>query len=430
MDKKAVISFTVFMLLCSISLDSFAAVKTDRQNTNMQMMPREVYTAMQRLADEGIVRLPAGCRNVRDANFDRHEMALLTLQAMKRIRMDENGLVDGEHKEHLAGYADVLYLKETLTPELKNLGMNQEHLMNDLSPSSEAGEAKVNERRKFAIHGEIRYNYQRNSGNKKWDWNDSRLRARVFLEARINDNWHAFGMLEANKHFLSQHGKDDWLENRRFYVRGLTGDVLWTAGWYGYMIGEGNIFDSTVTGVTANFGSPVNYELTAGRTKAHGKIVSANAKYLSEPAWYGGGIHHFTKDDWDNEKRTIWHAFYDYKISRDNWLGLMYLGSDLKDEDGRQHGFVATASFGKVRIWKPKTQMLQFKYYYQPRGTYMAHTMSGLAGYMKGGFQGPAVFYQRTIFPNVVFNMEYYMLRELTTKDKANTWWTDVTYYF
>ncbi len=95
MDKKAVISFSVFLLLCSTSLDSFAAVKTDRQNTNMQMMPREVYTAMQRLADEGIVRLPAGCRSVRDANFDRHEMTLLTLQAMKRIRMDENGLVDG-----------------------------------------------------------------------------------------------------------------------------------------------------------------------------------------------------------------------------------------------------------------------------------------------------------------------------------------------
>ena len=157
MDKKAVISFSVFLLLCSTSLDSFAAVKTDRQNTNMQMMPGEVYTAMQRLADQGIVRLPAGCRNVRDANFDRHEMSLLTLQAMKRIGMDENGMVAREDKENLTGYADTLYLKEALTLDLTNLGMNQEHLMKDLSPSSEAGEAKVNERRKFAIHGEIRY---------------------------------------------------------------------------------------------------------------------------------------------------------------------------------------------------------------------------------------------------------------------------------
>ncbi len=430
MDKKTVASFLVLSMFCCASLSTFAAVKPDRQGANMQMMPSETYTAMQRLVDYGMVKLPAGCRNVRDANFDRHEMAVLTLQAMKRIGMDKNGLVDGERKESLTGYKETLYLKDELALDLKNMGMNQEYLMDDLSPSSEAGESKVNERRKFAVHGEIRYNYQKNSGSKRWDWNDSRLRARIYLEARINDNWHAFGMLEANKHFLSQHGKDSWLDNRRFYVRGLTGDVLWTAGWYGYMLGEGNIFDSTVAGVTANFGSPVNYELTAGETKAHGKILSANAKVLSEPAWYGGGIHHFTEDRWGNETRTIWHAFYDYKIARDNWLGLMYLGSDLKDEDGRQHGFVATASFGKVRIWKPKTNMVQFKYYYQPKGTYVAHTMSGLAGYMRGGFRGPAVFYQRTLFPNVVFNMEYYRLKELTTGDNANTWWTDVTYYF
>ena len=210
MDKKAVVSFTVFMLLCSTSLDSFAAVKTDRQNTNMQMMPREVYTAMQRLADEGIVRLPAGCRSVRDANFDRHEMTLLTLQAMKRIRMDENGLVDGNRNYRLPGYRETLVLKENFNKELKDMGMGQEYLMNDISASSEASEQKRNENRKYKVSAELRYNYVRHSGDKRWDWNDSRLRARVFLEARINDDWHAFAMLEANKHFLSQHGKDDW----------------------------------------------------------------------------------------------------------------------------------------------------------------------------------------------------------------------------
>jgi len=430
MEMKRFIPMALLAILCNISVTVSAAVKSDGQNSDALMVPEETNFSMQRLVDYGIVKLPAGCRNVESAHFDRHEMAVLTLQAMKQIGMDADGLIDGEKRENVKGYKETLSLKESLHQELKNMGMNQEYLMDDLSASSEAGESKVNERRKFAVHGEIRYNYQRNWGHKKWDWNDSRLRARIFLEARINDNWHAFGMLEANKHFLSQHGKDDWLDNRRFYVRGLTGDVLWTAGWYGYMLAEGNVFDSTVAGVTANFGSPLNYELTAGKTKAHGKILSANVKMISEPAWYGAGIHHFTEDNWGNEERTIWHAFYDYKLNRDTWAGLMYLGSNLGDEDGRRHGFVATVSTGKVRNWKPGTNMWQFKYYYQPTGTYMAHTMSGLAGYMKGGFRGPAVFYQRTILPNTVFNMEYYMLRELTTGDKANTWWTDVTYYF
>ena len=430
MDRKIIsISFFVLSLLCSINLCVFAAVKPDRQDANMQIMPSETYTAMQRLVDQGIVKLPAGCRNVRNANFDRQEMAVLTLQAMKRIGMDENGLVDGNRNYRLPGYRETLVLKENLNQELKNMGMGQEYLMNDLSASSEAGELKRNENRKYKVSAELRYNYVKNSGHNKWDWNDSRLRARVFLEARLNDDWHAFGMLEANKHFLSQHGKDSWLEDTRLYVRGMTGDTNVTAGWYGYMIGEGNIYDSSIGGVTADFGSPVNYELTAARTKSHGNLLSANATMTGRAATYGGGLHHFSNDDWGNQKRTIWHAMYNYRVARDLGLGAMYIGSDLGDRDGRKHGFVGTVSVGKVESWKPGSDQLDFKYYYQPKGTYVAHTMSGLADYMDG-FSGPAVMYHRTLFPNVVLNLEYYVLRELTTRNRARTWWTDITCYF
>ena len=90
---------------------------------------------------------------------------------------------------------------------------------------------------------------------------------------------------------------------------------------------------------------------------------------------------------------------------------------------------MGTVSIGKVESWKPGTDQLDFKYYYQPKGTYIAHTMSGLADYMEG-FRGPAVMYHRTLFPNVVLNMEYYILKELTTGIKGRTWWTDVTCYF
>ena len=429
MDKKAIVPFLLFTMLCSININLFAAVKPDRKDANMQMMPSETYTAMQRLVDYGIVKLPAGCRNVRDANFDRHEMAVLALQAMKRIGMDEKGLVDGNRDYHLAGYKETLVLKETLNQELKDLGMAQEHLLDDFSASSEAGELKRNENRKYKVSAEVRYNYVRHSGNPRWDWNDSRLRARVFLEARLNDDWHAFGMLEANKHFLHQHGEDNWLEDKRLYVRGMTGDTNVTAGWYGYMIGEGNIFDSSIGGATANFGSPVNFEITAAATKAHGKMASGNAVMVDGPASYGGGLHLFGSDHWGNQKRTIWHAFYNYRVAKDLGLGAMYIGSDLADRDGRKHGFVGTAAVGKLESWKPGSDELDFKYYYQPRGTYVAHTMSGLADSLDG-FSGPAVMYRRTLFPNVVWNMEYYWLKELTTRNRAHTWWTDVTCYF
>ena len=429
MKRTLSVSLVLLAILCNVTITTSAAVKHDRQNTEVQPMPPETYIAMQRLADYGLVKLPAGCRNVREANFDRHEMAVLALQAIKRIGMDENGLVDGNRNYRLTGYRETLVVKDILNQELKNMGMGQESLMDDLSVSSEAGDLKRDENRKYKISAELRYNYVKHGGNKKWDWNDSRLRARLFLEARINDDWHAFGMVEANKHFLHQHGDDDWLEDKRFYVRGITGDTVVTAGWYGYMLGEGNIFDSSVAGATANFGSPVNYELTAARTKSHSKMVSGTASMTAGAATYGGGLHHFSDDNWGNEERWIWHAFYNYRVAKDLGLGVMYIGSDLGDKDGKKHGFVGTVSIGKVESWKPGTDQLDFKYYYQPRGTYIAQTMTGLADYMDG-YRGPGVMYHRTLFPNVVLNMEYYVLRELTTGNKGRTWWTDVTCYF
>ena len=429
MDKRVLLSFVIASIVCGMCADALAAVKSDSRNADAQVMPSETYLAMQRVVDYGIVKLPAGCRNVRDANFDRHEMAVLALQAMKRIGMDEKGLVNGNRDYRLSGYKEILILKETLNQELKNMGMGQEYLMEDISASSKAGKLKRNESRKYKVSAEVRYNYVKNSGNQRWNWNDSRLRARLFLEGRINDDWHAFGMVEANKHFLHQNGKDDWLEDKRFYVRGITGDTVVTAGWYGYMLGEGNIFDSSVAGATANFGSPVNYELTAARTKSHSKLISGNVFMSDGAASYGGGLHHFSDDDWGNDKRLIWHAFYNYRVAKDLGLGGMYIGTDLKDQDGHRHGFVGSVSIGKVESWKPGTHELDFKYYYQPKGTYIAHTMTGLADYMNG-YKGPAVMYHRTLFPNVVLNMEYYILNELTTGDKGRTWWTDITCYF
>ena len=429
MDKRVLLSFVIASIVCGMCADALAAVKSDSRNADAQVMPSETYLAMQRVVDYGIVKLPAGCRNVRDANFDRHEMAVLTLQAMKRIGMDEKGLVEGEKNENIKGFRETLLLKETLDRELKNMGMGQEYLMEDISASSKAGKLKRNESRKYKVSAEVRYNYVKNSGNQRWNWNDSRLRARLFLEGRINDDWHAFGMLEANKHFLSQHGKDDWLEEKRFYVRGLTGDTIVTAGWYGYMLGEGNIFDSSVAGATANFGRPVNYELTAGRTKPHGNLLSASASVSNEKASYGAGIHHYTEDDWGNKERLIWHGFYNYQLNPDVYFGAMYIGTDRGDQDNKKHGFVGTVKLGAVKSWKPGTHELQLKYYYQPKGTYIAHTMTGLADYMDG-FRGPGLIYYRTLFTNVLFNMEYYMLKELPTGDKGNTWWTSVTYYF
>ena len=387
---------------------------------------------MQNLADLGLVKLPVGYRDVISGHFTRDEMTILTLQAMSHLNMDVHGNIAGVRDTRIPGVKDVLYLRKLFYKDLQNKGMIEDSsLFTDLSPSSEASDEKKDEERKYRISGEIRYNYVKHSGNDRWSWRDSELRSRLFLEGRINDNWHAFGMIESTKHFLGHdHGeKDDVFNDKRLYVRGMLGNAAITAGRYGYMLGEGNIFDSSVTGVTVNWGDSPEYEATLGKTKAHGGIASASVRKETDKAEYGAGVHHFDTDDWGTKTETIWEAYYNYHLTQRFLLGGMYLGTSRGDEDGRHNGFVAKAVWGNIQSWEPGTNEFDLRYYYQPQGTYVLHTMTGLADYMDG-FRGFGATYHHTLLPNLVLTLEYYRLRKLTTGDKGNTLWGDLTYYF
>ena len=387
---------------------------------------------MQNLADLGLVKLPVGCRDVISGHFTRDEMTILTLQAMSHLNMDVHGNIAGVRDTRIPGVKDVLYLRKLFYKDLQNKGMIEDSsLFTDLSPSSEATDEKKDEERKYKISGEIRYNYVKHSGNDRWSWRDSELRSRLFLEGRINDNWHAFGMIESTKHFFGHdHGeKDDVFNDKRLYVRGMLGNAAITAGRYGYMLGEGNIFDSSVTGVTVNWGDSPEYEATVGKTKAKGGIASASVRKTEDKADYGAGIHHFDADDWGTKTETIWNAYYNCYFTKHFMLGGMYLGTSRGDEDGRHNGFVAKAVWGNIQSWEPGSNEFDVRYYYQPKGTYVIHTMTGLADYMDG-FQGFNVAYHHTLLQNLVLTLEYYRLRELTTGDKGNTVWGDLTYYF
>lgn len=387
---------------------------------------------MQNLADLGLVKLPVGCRDVISGHFTRDEMTILTLQAMSHLNMDVHGNIAGVRDTRIPGVKDVRYLRKLFYKDLQNKGMIEDSsLFTDLSPSSEATDEKKDEERKYKISGEIRYNYVKHSGNDRWSWRDSELRSRLFLEGRINDNWHAFGMIESTKHFLGHdHGeKDDVFNDKRLYVRGMLGNAAITAGRYGYMLGEGNIFDSSVTGVTVNWGDSPEYEATVGKTKAKGGIASASVRKTEDKADYGAGIHHFDADDWGTKTETIGNAYYNYYFTKHFMLGGMYLGTSRGDEDGRHNGFVAKAVWGNIQSWEPGSNEFDVRYYYQPKGTYVIHTMTGLADYMDG-FQGFNVAYHHTLLQNLVLTLEYYRLRELTTGDKGNTVWGDLTYYF
>lgn len=410
--------------------------RTAKKQVNLQrqgdesIFSEKTYQDMQHLVDLGLVTLPVGCRDVRSSHFTRAQMTLLTLQAIKRLGIDRHDDMNDLLDTQRPGVAETLYLCDVFHQDLVNKGMIEDtKILTDLSPSSEASDEKKDEERKLKISGEIRYNDVRHSGNKRWDWNDRRLRERIFLEGRINDNWHAFGMLEGNQYFSDHEGHDNTFKGERFYVRGLIGSALLTAGKYGYILGDGNIFDSTIRGATVDWGYPLRFEGTVAKTKPNGDLASLGAKKANGNGTYGLGIHHFGENDWGDKARTIRELYYTYIFNDNLSANAMYLGTDLSDPQGRKNGFVFKLQDGHVKSWRLGTHEWDLRYYYQPEGTYMAHTMNGLAGYMKG-FKGWSLIYQHTILMNTVLNIEYYRLHELTTGDAGNTLWADMTYYF
>ena len=408
------------------------AVKSIKANVMASELPEQAYEDMGVLVKQGIVKLPAGVVNVNKENCSKNDMTIMTMQAIQTLNLQDTtakGLTDDAFKQQ-SGVKEVMNLKEILAPELKNYGMKAEKLATSTQMSSEATDAKRDEERKWKISGEIRYSYDHNSGAPQYQWKDSRLRLRLYLEAKINNDWHAFGMLERNKHFLSQHDNDDdWYESSRWYVRGLTGATVLTAGRFGYMIGEGNIYDSSITGIVANVGDPVNYEVMTGKTEAHGWVYSLLASYKTDQAEYGLGLAKFNQDDWNTGDKVIGHAYANYWLN-DKWkVGIMGLTGNKADEDGRKNGFVTTVQYGKLATWEKGSYEVDLKYYRQPMGTYVAHTMTGLGGYMDG-FRGPGAMWYYTLFPNVVLGVEYYDLEDLVTGEKGRTLWTQVSYYF
>lgn len=384
---------------------------------------------LQKLADLGLVRLPAGYPETETARFTREEITDLTLQAMEHLGMDAQGRIGGQPGDTVPGGKETLALRQEFYRELRNRGMLEDwNLLTDLKPSSEASDEKKDEDRKYKFSAELRYNYVDHSGSPRWDWRDSALRARLFLEAKINDQWHAYGMGEITHHFLSHHKKDSWLENRRIYVRGMTGENRVTAGMYGLELGEGNIYSSTAKGVTLNWGDRPEFEASAGRTKANGNFASFGTAVKRDPVFYGAAVHVFDEDDWDHRKRTIWDVYYNTNLQTDLQAGVMALGADKSFGDGKHTGFVAKLVKGRIKSWIQGSREWDIRYYYQPSGTYMAHTMSGLADYMTG-FRGLGLQYQYTVLPNVVLNGEYYDLKELATGERGRTLWLDATWF-
>lgn len=280
---------------------------------------------------------------------------------------------------------------------------------------------------KVKIDGEIRYHYAFNRGSEQWDKDSSGIRAYIGLGTNINEDWRVNGMLDIEKSLVNY---DNKFELSRLNVVGKAGAAKLTVGSFGYLMAEGNIYDSGFKGARVDFGDPVQYTLSYGGTDYTRKTAIATARYNDFDYNLEVGLYHYQVGSSPYNKNTIRTLSGNYNFSNFG-IGAMYLGSSLKDSQGDSKGYVLSLNYGDLKTYRLGTYDIFFKYYNQPLGTYIEHGMNGIGnlGLMQG-FKGYGLGTHYTFANNLVGGLEYFDLTDKVSGEKGRTWWSEVTHYF
>lgn len=329
---------------------------------------------------------------------------------------------------HGGDVANVMKLRAEFAPELMNMGYFDDEMAQhdaEMPPVVKKVLPPGTSDKRLKIDGEIRVDTRHNSNDLYQPVDLSRVRERLYMDYNIDDNWHLNGMLESEKAFEGD-GKDGRLRLDRYYLTGNIGAAFVTVGAFGTTMAEGNIYDSKFKGVQIEAGDPVKYKVRAGSIDAASRVYTAEASYDTPDYGLDAGIYRFEMNDSD-ANRTITMANLRKPLGSFD-LGLMYLhGTDSAVGNG--NGFVGTLSHGKIDTWKPGASLFYTKYYYQPKSTYVEHTMNGMADSMQG-FKGWGLGYSYTLRKNLLATLEYDSLNDLTTGEHNNTIWAALSWYF
>lgn len=361
----------------------------------------------------------------------RREAAILTarsynLNKIEQRRQEYETNIIKQEDEFTSNDIDVL-MRE-FYPEVKALGYD---IVSELTNTG----IQYKQDYKWKIGGEIRYDYAKNSGSPKYEWNDSRLRIRLYGEKALSKDWILHTMLESDKSFIDDsvytQERDGDIDLNRLYLE--TNQEWWGVPFsfelgktYAYL-GDGNVLDSDFKGIkiSAEATQNTNYSLGYGEVNDSEDLIYAEILNQNKDYNYLAGIY-----KWDNygNSDTIKAFGMNYYIGNYT-LGGMYLASNLKDGSGANDGYVLSARYGRNIPWISHTFEFDIKYYNMAGNTYINHTMSGLGGYMDG-FSGWGTMAYYTLVENLVLGLEYYDLEDKTTSEKGKTVWASLIYGF
>ena len=386
------------------------------------------YDSLAKLAAAGIIDGYGDSTFGGDKLMTRYEMAQITAKAMAK----------GANVDKLAAeFAD----------ELDNLGVRVANL------EKKADNVKIS--------GQIRYEYGHRSGDFVHPYNyngvakaakDSvakhRLRSRLYISGRINEDWSYTGRLENNQD-LSNNAGDEKTYFNQAWVDGKLGGLKVVAGKTDLTLANGNIYDDTAeyiglsygkdVKVNAYYGKPITTEYNYNYDEILGISLSGKAGKLSLSAGYdvfknslgvSSATTCYTKEDEDN---AIWNINASYAFDKNVKLNATYLSSNLDqgdiattfndvDTDGYVIGLAYKgANRNKVGSWGAWAT-----YYDQGVGTVVAHTMK--TGdwdlFATEGYKGYDLGANYTLAKNMVYNIDYYELEGKESGLKNKVLWS------
>ena len=294
------------------------------------------------------------------------------------------------------------------------------------------------------ITGNIRYHYTQNDGGSTTHANQ--LRTRLTVAGAINDDWTYTGMMEHNNKFQDDDNEEGDVTWQRAYLTGKVGGVKVTAGRIYNLVAEGNIWDSRMDAVKAEYGKDIKVTAVVGKATAstpkqdYGEYKSLEVAGKAGLVALTAGYYDFADAEANGstvgtgENKEIWAVSANMPLAKDLKLGAMYLKGDTDLAGAEDDGYVLTLAYKGAKASVPGSWGLTAKWYDQPVATYADHTMNGYAdSYATAtadGFKGYGLFANYALAKNIVAQVEYYDLEPQAVGKDVETLWTQVVFTF
>jgi hypothetical protein len=239
------------------------------------------------------------------------------------------------------------------------------------------------------------------------------------------------------------------------------------AGRHDFQLGDANLYDTRMDGIKISYGKKLKFGAYYGKPAdgidLAGKKLDPN--WASYDKFFGANLGYdfgklslnvaydkfkdATIYDKNNNKlgdgsgwlgdNGVWSVQATYNFGKAT-LGAIFLKSDVNldhlagfipNTNASKKGIVVTGTLFGAEAAKPGTWGLTAKYYNQGVGTFIAHTMDGLAmDFLNEGFKGWSIAGNVTVAKNMVATVEYFDIKGKETNGKAKTIWTELAVTF